>query len=244
MHGCYVQVWDMSGLHLHHQYRPGCSFCCWWCTSGSSRWEDLHAQEYLHAWWRLLMLPILIVTFRLCMTPEWGILQTLQAESMNAEQPWLLLQLHDCSCSSRWTCCCVCQMSCYVMSLSCACTDTRASFLAVTIASYWLVPSHCDTACLTNLLVTPCGIICMSSEWVQVCCRKRVHSKQCWQWCNQHMTCAERGEHMAWLVQWLPQGLVDLYQACCTLWVCNLCVKLLLVSSHFMLSAMLLNLLH
>ena len=42
------------------------------------------------------MLPIDIITFRLCMTLERGILQTLQAESMNAEQPWLLLQLHVC----------------------------------------------------------------------------------------------------------------------------------------------------
>ncbi len=40
MHGCCVQVWVMLGLHLHHQYRPGCSFCCWLCTSGSLRWED------------------------------------------------------------------------------------------------------------------------------------------------------------------------------------------------------------
>jgi len=69
MHGCCVQVWDMSGLHLHHQYRPGCSFCCWLCTSGSSRWEDLHAPEYLHARSSLLMFPFYIVIFRLCMAP-------------------------------------------------------------------------------------------------------------------------------------------------------------------------------
>ena len=35
------------------------------------------------------MLPIDIVTFR----HQWGMLQTLQAESLNAEQSWLLLQL-------------------------------------------------------------------------------------------------------------------------------------------------------
>ncbi len=49
----------------------------------------------------------------------------------------------------------------HVMSLSCACTDTHASFLAVTIASDWLLLSHYDTAWTTNLLVIPCG---MNSE--------------------------------------------------------------------------------